>query len=207
MESEGKWNETGGSSFEGERDTQGKVHRTADKARSQVRSFADSSRSELADRIGGIARALRNVGEQLRSEEGSGARASQFTDMLADRADRVSQYLEEHDAGELIERVENIAKKNPAVFLGGCIALGFALGRFLKASPEQGEAHGYEAYGEEFGEQPQRVGEREEQTQMPLGVGSEGTPVGETQVGPAVTETDVVVTSITTPPGGETGGR
>lgn len=139
METEGKTNETGGSSFEGERhDLKQKARNTADKARSQVRSFADSGRTELASQISSIGRALRDTGDKLRDEGEHGAQASRLTEMLADRADRVSHYLEEHDANELFDEVENIARRNPALFLGGCVAVGFVLGRFLKASPVGG---------------------------------------------------------------------
>lgn len=138
MDTEGKWNETGGSSFEGGRqELKEKAHSTAERAKTQVRSIADSSRTEVAAQIGGIGRALRSAGDRLREDE-HGAQASRYSEMLADRADRVSRYLDEHDAGELFGEVENLARKSPMLFLGGCLAVGFALGRFLKASPEEG---------------------------------------------------------------------
>ena len=134
MDTEGTWNEEGSSSFEGERqDLKQKAKRTAERARGQVRSVADSSRSQLATQISGIGRALRGAGEKLREDE-KGEKASHYTDMLADRADQVSRFLEEHDADEIYGRVEDVARKNPLLFLGGCAVVGFALGRFLKAS-------------------------------------------------------------------------
>jgi hypothetical protein len=152
VNTEGTWNEEGGSSFEGERqDLKHKARRTADKARGQVRSVADSSRTQLATQIGSIGRALREAGGKLREDE-HGETTSHYTEMLADRADRVSRFLEEHDAGELYGEVENVARKSPLLFLGGCAAVGFVLGRFLKASSPGGG-------GEE---------------RMPLGVTDEG---------------------------------
>lgn len=133
MDTEGTWNEEGSSSFEGERqDLKHKAKRTADRARGQVRSAADSGRSQLATQIGGIGRALRSAGDKLREDE-QGEKTSHYTDMLADRADQVSRFLEEHDASEIYGEVENAARKSPALFLGGCLVVGFALGRFLKA--------------------------------------------------------------------------
>lgn len=152
METEGKWNETAGSSFEGEHGIKDKARNTREKARSQVRSFADSSRTQLAHQISGVGRALRSAGDQLRSEE-SGEKASQYSEMLADRMDRASRFLDEHDADELIGEVENYVKRNPLVFIGGCLAIGFAVGRFLKANPGEDDS-----------------GRFSQQEHMPLGV-------------------------------------
>lgn len=159
MDTEGTWNEEGGSSFEGERqdlkkqELKQKARRTADRARGQVRSAADSGRSQLATQISGIGRALRDAGDKLREDE-QGEKASQYTEMLADRADQISRFLEEHDASEIYGEVENVARKSPALFLGGCLAIGFALGRFLKAGSGEvgGERMPLGVSGEEGGE-------------------------------------------------------
>lgn len=135
METHGNSNETGRSSFEGERQNlKHKARDTADRARHQVRSLADSGRNQIASQLSEISKVLRDTSEKLREDEQS-AGASRITDMLADRADQASRFFEEHDADELLNRVEDIARKNPGLFLGGCVAIGLAIGRFLKASP------------------------------------------------------------------------
>lgn len=176
VDTEGTWNEEGSSSFEGERqDLKHKAKRTAEKARGQVRSAADSGKSQLATQISGIGRALRGAGDKLREDE-QGEKASHYTDMLADRADQVSRFLEEHDASEIYGEVESVARKNPALFLGGCLVVGVAIGRFFKASAGEGEGRmplgvsgGEEGLGRErdaFGEGRRDViGERYESGQ------------------------------------------
>jgi hypothetical protein len=39
------------------------------------------------------------------------------------------------DVEQMLEQAESYVRRNPGLVLGGCIALGFALGRFLKSSP------------------------------------------------------------------------
>lgn len=50
--------------------------------------------------------------------------------------------LHQRSANDLLHDAEDLARRNPALFIGGSIALGFALSRLLKASdanePERG---------------------------------------------------------------------
>ncbi len=155
------------SPFEGQgQDVGEQARNTAEKARSQVRSLADSTREDLAERIGGFGRALRDMGEKLRNDDN--AQAAHYTDLIGDQAERVSRYLAEHEAGDLIDEVEGFARNHPLLFLGGCVGVGFAVGRFFKASPPE-----------------------HEQERMPLGVTGEPTPSAVRQVPeaePVVTE-------------------
>lgn len=114
-----------------------KAQAKAEEASSRMRSWADSGRAEVATQLGGVARALHSASEQLRSEEQG--RAGYYTDLLGEQADQLAHYLEEHDATDLLGEVEDFARRQPLLFLGGCAAAGFALGRFFKASPRPRE--------------------------------------------------------------------
>ncbi len=168
----------------------------AEQARHQVRSFADSGREQVAGQIGGVAQAMRRVSGQLREENKT--EAGYYTDLIGEQADRLSRYLNEHDASALVGEVEHFARRNPLMFLGGCVAAGFVFGRFFKASPPEPEG------------------------EMPLGVSGETdtsvryTPMGTT---PPIAETTPSVITTEThsigvepfppfvpPPGGRTGG-
>lgn len=213
MNTEGNW---GGpsSSVEGERpDIEGKARETAEKARSQVLSLAETGREELAEQIGGLGRALRSSSETLRNEEQG--QAGYYSELLADQAERVSRFLRDHDSSDLIGRVEGFARRQPALFLGGCVIAGLALGRFLKASPGEsaplplgvtGGERGYESpstgaigtepIGSSFGTEPLGT--------TPVGTGSMGTgpfgsePLGVTP-GPAVVTKEKETVSIVAP--------
>jgi hypothetical protein len=65
----------------------------------------------------------------------------QYADRAAEQVERFSGFLRERDADQLIGEAENLARRQPAVFLGGAFALGVLGARFLKAS-SSGQAGG-----------------------------------------------------------------
>lgn len=137
MDNEGNWKGSDSPFVGGERETgfEEQARSTAEKARTEVRSLAEAGREEIAGQVSGIARALRNVGDQLRGDEHE--QIGHYSELLGDQADRVARYLNEHDTNALLGEVEDFARRRPLLFLGGCVAIGFAVGRFFKASPPE----------------------------------------------------------------------
>ncbi len=118
--------EGGGSRFQTE------AGRTSSRARAKVQSLISERKSQAAERINAVSGAFRSVSQQLR-DQNQGAIA-QYADQAAKNVDRLSGYLQEHDAEEIITEVEAFVRKRPALVLGGAIAAGFLLARFLKSS-------------------------------------------------------------------------
>jgi len=56
------------------------------------------------------------------------------TDMAADRVRQLSDYLRRHEVEDLMDDVEDFARRQPALVLGGAFALGVLTARFLKSS-------------------------------------------------------------------------
>jgi hypothetical protein len=52
----------------------------------------------------------------------------------ADQAERIATYLQQTDAREIIIKVEDVARRQPLIFLGGAFLLGVAASRFIKAA-------------------------------------------------------------------------
>jgi hypothetical protein len=50
------------------------------------------------------------------------------------QAERSAQFLRESDARQIITKVEDAARRQPLVFLGGALLLGAIAARFLKAA-------------------------------------------------------------------------
>lgn len=159
--------------------------------------MADSGREEAAARFRGLARALRSASEQLRREEQEWA--GDYTELIGEQADQLAHYLEEHEAANLAQDVENFARRKPLLFLGGCAVAGFALGRFLKATPvahneQESEAHP-EASGAPSPQSPE--GQREAGTQPAPGTepvavtGRAETTFGEPAIHPPIEGSDV----------------
>lgn len=106
----------------------------ATEAKQQARGMIDEKKGVLADQLSGVARAFRNVSGDLQGEASPIAR---YVDDLAASVDRVAQNIKERDLQGVASDVQSFARRQPALFIGGCVAVGFALSRFLKASEKK----------------------------------------------------------------------
>jgi hypothetical protein len=111
---------------------QEKAQEAAGQARDKVRSQIDSRSTQAGEQVGGHARSLRSVGEQLR-ERGEDQPAK-LADQAAARLERAGNWLTESDADRILGDVEDFARRNPWAVMAGGLALGFAASRVLKAS-------------------------------------------------------------------------
>jgi ElaB/YqjD/DUF883 family membrane-anchored ribosome-binding protein len=101
-------------------------------ARDSASSSFNDSRHQAADKIGGIASAVRSTSQHLRSENQAGA--ANLTDSLADQVERLSSYLRDRDLRAFRDDVENFARRQPAVAIGVALGLGMLGARFFKSS-------------------------------------------------------------------------
>ena len=101
-------------------------------SRDSATSSLNDSRNQAADRIGGIASAVRSTGQHLRSENQAGV--ANLTDSLAEQVERLSSYLRERDLRAVRDDVENFARRQPAVAIGVALGLGMLGARFFKSS-------------------------------------------------------------------------
>jgi hypothetical protein len=63
---------------------------------------------------------------------------ARYADHAADRVERFSRSLHEQRWGDIIDDVEDVARRRPALFILGTVAVGFLVGRLLSA-PITGE--------------------------------------------------------------------
>ena len=119
-------------------ETMGQV---AGQVREQATRRMGDQVNQAADRLGSVSQAFQTVGQQLR-EQDQGWLAS-YTDRATEQVDRFSNYLREKDVDELVGDVEELARRQPALFLGGAFALGLLAARFLKSSRPAPESQGY----------------------------------------------------------------
>lgn len=110
-----------------------------DDARAMVRDMADRQRQRAAQSLGGMASALHKSARDLEKESGTMAR---YTDMAADRLDEAATYLRSADWQEIVNGAEGFARRQPYWFIGGAVAAGFVLARFLKSSGGEGPREG-----------------------------------------------------------------
>lgn len=101
----------------------------------QVKSQLANQKHEASQRMVPVQTALRETGQQLRKQgQGSVAR---YADQAADQVERFSGYLRETDVDEIVNEARSFARRSPAIFLGGAVALGFLATRFLKSSSQE----------------------------------------------------------------------
>ena len=107
----------------------------ADQAKEQARSAAARQKDAAAQQIGGWAQALRTASDDLHGRGQDTAAA--YVRQAADGLERACGTVRARDVDELIGSVEDFARRQPVAFLGGAVAAGFGLARFMRSSAER----------------------------------------------------------------------
>jgi ElaB/YqjD/DUF883 family membrane-anchored ribosome-binding protein len=100
--------------------------------RDQLRSQVNTCSTQAGEQVSSTAEAMRRTSEQLRSEGKDSA--ARVIDEVADRSERLGGYPTQADADRILGDVEDFARRQPWVFVGGSAVLGFLASRFMKAS-------------------------------------------------------------------------
>lgn len=106
--------------------------RLMDEVRNRGVAEAENSKRLVADQISGIANALGAAVHQL--EEQNQPRTAQYMTQAASGIERIAQSVRDQDFRGLVHQAEDLARRQPGLFLGGAVAGGFLLARFLKSS-------------------------------------------------------------------------
>jgi len=114
----------------------------ANQARDHVQELVGQQKTQAAERLGGLAGALREAGQKLQENEQNRA-FGRYADQAAQQVERASTYLRDNDLRGFVRDTETMARRRPELFLGGTFLAGLMLARFLKASsPNQGYGDG-----------------------------------------------------------------
>src|SRR5919107_4921975 len=109
---------------------------TFQQARDRASSSLGESKGQFAEQFGTIADALRRTTEHLRSEDQQ--RIAGLTDTVARQVEQVAEYLRNKDARAMRQDLENLARRQPALMIGGALVLGLIGARFFKSSERRG---------------------------------------------------------------------
>ncbi len=127
------------------KETAGQV---VDQAKEQATSQLSDRKDQVADSFGSVADALRQASKHLKENEQ--APIAQYADKAAERVEQWANHLRGKDVQEIMRDVEDYARRQPALFLGGAFALGLLAARFLKSTAHrdegESEGRGYEGY-------------------------------------------------------------
>jgi hypothetical protein len=138
--------EVGGKAESLKEEAKARAGRLLDDAKERARSAIDERKEGLAQDVGDFAHALRASASDLQNHHKG--YVAQYVEQAASSVEQIADTLHRQDLQDLMRRTEDFARRQPGLFIGGAVAAGFALARFLKSSAERRVAEEREeAYG------------------------------------------------------------
>lgn len=106
----------------------------ASNATGKLRSAVEEQKNVGADYVSGMAGAVRQAAEGFDQQL---PQAAQYIRQAAQQIESLSLALRRRDLSELVENLQDFARRQPTAFLGATFLAGFAAMRFLKSSMPQ----------------------------------------------------------------------
>src|SRR5436190_1066715 len=104
-------------------------------ARKRGRGLLDRQKTAAVEELSSVAEVMKDAARKFEEKEESGVGG--YVQKAAEQLDRISSSLRDRDLKEVLGQAEGALKKRPGVFLGVTAALGFAIGRFLRAGTQK----------------------------------------------------------------------
>lgn len=120
---------------------QEQVGRLTDQVRSQMSSNLMEQKDRAASGLETVSLVLRQTGDQFRLQDQD--TVAQYVLNAADQVERFSDQLRTQDLTQIVQQTEQFARRQPWLFAGGALTLGFLAVRFLRSSQPQQETSGY----------------------------------------------------------------
>lgn len=112
----------------------------------RAQSAFDQGKTRVADSLTAVVQALRQATKQLEGQ-GQAAFLGQYLNRGVGQVERLANYVRNADVHDVTQQVEGLARRQPAVFLGGVFAVGLVGARFLKSSQRNAPQHSSGATG------------------------------------------------------------
>ena len=109
----------------------------------ELSQTGEAQKARGVDAIRQFAHAIDSAATELERQSRTVARTVHDA---ARRVEGLSDNLSNRSLNELIDSAAELARAQPALFIGGSVAAGFALARFLKSSARQRQGAGYDPY-------------------------------------------------------------
>jgi hypothetical protein len=117
---------------------QEKAGQALDQAQQQATTLLEVQKERAVDGLDTIVHAAHETSQQLRQQ--GQETAANYTDQAAQRLERLAGYLRGHDVDEMVDQVEDFARRKPQLFLVGGVTLGLLAARFFKSSARSRQA-------------------------------------------------------------------
>lgn len=115
-----------------------KVTHVSEDVKGRTQTVIEDGKSKVTSSLDSIASVLGRTTEELQSTDFK--QIAPYGERLQHLTQDFSDYLKNAKASDLIHDAEALARRQPALFLGGAFALGLIAARFLKSS-----SHAYES--------------------------------------------------------------
>lgn len=109
--------------------------RVAGQVQEQATSRFEAQKERAAEGLGHVAQAVRQTGQELRKQDQDAV--GRYADTAAQQIERAASFLRTRDVPQLLDEVEDVAQRQPALFVGGALTLGFLGARFLMSSGDR----------------------------------------------------------------------
>jgi hypothetical protein len=91
-----------------------------------------------------VAQAVRQTTQQLRESQHD--TIAQYIERAAEQLERFSTTVRNKDVTDLLREAQQLARRQPALFIGGSFAIGLLAARFLKSSRQDDGAYDRDMY-------------------------------------------------------------
>lgn len=108
----------------------------AQQAQQTAKSTLHQQKGQVAGSVDTVAQALRQTGKTLQDQDQAGI--GQVVEQAAERLSQFSDDLQNKSVDEIFNDVQDFARRDPQLFLGGAFVLGLLAARFFKSSSRQG---------------------------------------------------------------------
>ena len=119
--------------------TTGSGNTIVGRVRDQATAQLNTQKNKATDGLGSVAHAVRDTTQRLRQENHD--TVARYVEQAADQIERFSTRLKDRDVGELVNEAQRLARRQPALFVGGAFAVGLLGARFLKSSAQDDDRY------------------------------------------------------------------
>lgn len=108
------------------------MNRAKERIWNEAKTMATTRKSQASESLEGLARALRNTGQQFQQENKPGL--ARYSDQAAGKVENLSRYLRETEVDDLLRSAESLARRQPVAVVAGAFIAGIVLARMIRSS-------------------------------------------------------------------------
>jgi len=139
---------------------------------SRIRDAAEAQKSAGAEKVMGVARAIRSVAGDLEDDSPEVAR---YVRSAASSLEGLTRDINDRSVDDLTQAVVDMARRSPGLFFAGSLLAGFALFRFLNSAQNgSGSSYRPNRSGQRMAMQPDQKTGYGANPSRPAGTSSEG---------------------------------